>query len=173
MDTGFLCTFSIFILCQLQGAKKVIFTACHSGKLRLAYTSPNVISTSPKTFWWAELLSQFFCNLNSSKNFTCLSVTSKIAKSNSPVACKQALLFGRVKQVLRERSCVLSRFTSLAQIGERARRLLALGYCGHYMYFLCTLPLQPILSIIVHMTCSILIILSILRWPFDKVFYWL
>ena len=33
-----------------QGAKKVIFTACHSGKLRLAYTSPNVISTSPKIF---------------------------------------------------------------------------------------------------------------------------
>ena len=23
-------------------------------------------------FWWAELISQFFCNLKSSKNFTCL-----------------------------------------------------------------------------------------------------
>ena len=31
-----------------QGARKVIFKACHSGKLKLAYTSPNVISTSPK-----------------------------------------------------------------------------------------------------------------------------
>ena len=31
-----------------QGAKKVIFKACHSGKLKLAYTSSNVISTSPK-----------------------------------------------------------------------------------------------------------------------------
>ena len=31
-----------------QGAKKVIFTACHSGKLKLAFTSPNVILTSPK-----------------------------------------------------------------------------------------------------------------------------
>ena len=31
-----------------RGAKKVIFKACHSGKLTLAYTSPNVISTSSK-----------------------------------------------------------------------------------------------------------------------------
>ena len=31
-----------------QGAKKIIFTACHLGKLNLAYTSPDVISTSPK-----------------------------------------------------------------------------------------------------------------------------
>ena len=33
-----------------QGAKKVIFTACHSGKLKLALTRLNVISTSPKMF---------------------------------------------------------------------------------------------------------------------------
>ena len=32
----------------MHGAKKVIFTACHLGKLRLAFTSPNIISTSPK-----------------------------------------------------------------------------------------------------------------------------
>ena len=31
-----------------QGAKKIIFTACHSGKLKLAFTSPDVILTSPK-----------------------------------------------------------------------------------------------------------------------------
>ena len=37
-----------FIL--LQGAKKIIFTACHSGKLKLAFTSPNIISTSPQNF---------------------------------------------------------------------------------------------------------------------------
>ena len=30
--------------------KKIIFTACHSGKLKLAFTSPDVISTSPKSF---------------------------------------------------------------------------------------------------------------------------
>ena len=33
-----------------QGAKKIIFTPCHSGKLKLAFTRPDVISTSPKNF---------------------------------------------------------------------------------------------------------------------------
>ena len=33
-----------------QGAKKIIFTAYHSGKLKLTFTSPDVISTSPKNF---------------------------------------------------------------------------------------------------------------------------
>ena len=44
---------------RVQGAKKIIFTACHSGKLKLAFTSPDIISTSPK-----NLL--FFCYSNSS-----------------------------------------------------------------------------------------------------------
>ena len=38
------------IILIAQGAKKIIFTACHSGKLKLAFTSPDVISTSPKNF---------------------------------------------------------------------------------------------------------------------------
>ena len=86
---------SIFILLLVksiafQGTKKIIFTACHSGKLKLAFTSPDVISTSPKSFWRAELISQFFCYLNSSKNITCPSgklkteFTSPVAKSTSP-----------------------------------------------------------------------------------------
>ena len=33
---------------HFQGAKKVILAACHSGKLKLTFTSPNIISTSPK-----------------------------------------------------------------------------------------------------------------------------
>ena len=33
-----------------QGAKKIIFTACHWGKLKLAFASQDVISTSPKSF---------------------------------------------------------------------------------------------------------------------------
>ena len=59
-------------------------------KLKIAFTSPNVNSTSPKIFWWAELISNFFCKLNSSKYFTCPSgklrteFTSPIAKSTSP-----------------------------------------------------------------------------------------
>ena len=44
-----------------QGAKKIIFTACPKGKLKLAFTSPDVISTSP----------QNFCYSNSSQNITC------------------------------------------------------------------------------------------------------
>ena len=35
--------YTVFIICN-QGAKKVIFKACRSGKLKLAYASPNVIS---------------------------------------------------------------------------------------------------------------------------------
>ena len=33
-----------------QGAKKFIFTACHSGKLKREFTSPDVISTNSKSF---------------------------------------------------------------------------------------------------------------------------
>ena len=33
-----------------QGAKEIIFTPCHLGKLKLAFTSPDVILTSPKSF---------------------------------------------------------------------------------------------------------------------------
>ena len=73
-----------------QRAKKVIFTACHLGKLKLTFTSQNIISTSPKNISMSRLISQFFCNLNSSKKFTCPSgkliteFTSSIAKSTSP-----------------------------------------------------------------------------------------
>ena len=55
-----------------------------------------------------------------------------MARSNvhgfSVVACEQALLFGRVKRVSRERASerVLARLASLAQIGELGRRLFLL-----------------------------------------------
>ena len=42
-------------LIHQQGATEVIFTACHSGKLRLVYTSPNVILTSPKNFLMSRI----------------------------------------------------------------------------------------------------------------------
>ena len=48
-----------------QDAKKVTFTACHSGKLKLTFTSPNIISTSPKNVLMSRLISQFLCNLDS------------------------------------------------------------------------------------------------------------
>ena len=47
-----------------QGAKKVSFTACHSGKLSLACTSPQVISISPQTLFDQQDWLQSFCNLN-------------------------------------------------------------------------------------------------------------
>ena len=43
----------------IQGAKKIIFTACYLGKLKLAFTSPDVISTSPKSFFTVLLLFDF------------------------------------------------------------------------------------------------------------------
>ena len=52
-------SFGCYIWLYLQGAKKIIFTACPSGKLKLAFTSPDVISTSPKNVL-------FFCYSNSS-----------------------------------------------------------------------------------------------------------
>ena len=48
----------------LQGAKKVSFTACYLGKLQLACTSPQIISTSPKTLFDQQDSLQSFCNLN-------------------------------------------------------------------------------------------------------------
>ena len=74
--------------CSLNWNKPgvVIETTRHSwGKL----SSPDVSSTSPKS-WWAVLISQFFCFSNSSTNITCPSgklkteFTSPIAKSTSP-----------------------------------------------------------------------------------------
>ena len=73
-----------------QDAKKIIFIACHSGKLKLAFTSPDITWTSPKSFWRAELISQFFLYSNCSKNITCPSgklkreFTIPITKSTSP-----------------------------------------------------------------------------------------
>ena len=34
---------------KYQGVKKIIFTACHSDKLKLTFTSPDISSTSPKS----------------------------------------------------------------------------------------------------------------------------
>ena len=35
-------------MAPIRGAKKTIFTAYHLGKLKLVFTSPDAISTSPK-----------------------------------------------------------------------------------------------------------------------------
>ena len=40
------------------GCKESHITACHSGKLKLTFTSPNIISTSPKNVLMSRLISQ-------------------------------------------------------------------------------------------------------------------
>ena len=46
----FLATILIIIINnKYQGVKKIIFTAYHSGKLKLTFTSPDISSTSPKS----------------------------------------------------------------------------------------------------------------------------
>ena len=73
-----------------QGAKKIIFTACHSGKLKPAFTGPDVISTSPKSFLTSRIDFTVLFHSNSSKNITCLpgklktEFTSPTVKSTSP-----------------------------------------------------------------------------------------
>ena len=69
------------------GCKENHFKTCHLDKLNLAFTSPDVISTSPKSF----LISRInFCYSNSSKKITCPSgklkteFTCPIAESTSP-----------------------------------------------------------------------------------------
>ena len=48
--------FKMFILrLRCSGCKESIFTACHSGKLKLAFTSPNGISTSPPNFLMSRI----------------------------------------------------------------------------------------------------------------------
>ena len=104
-----------------QGAKKIIFTACHSGKLRLAFTSPDVISTSPKNFLTSRidlkvlLLFEFL-----KKNITCPSgklkteFTSPIAKSTGP-GLSDTTFFARCTGVLPYSSPL---FPSVGQLVE-------------------------------------------------------
>jgi len=65
---------------MVQGAKKIIFTACHSGKMKLAFTSPDVISTSPKSF------------LTSRIDFTVLLLFEFLKKCHLPI--------GQVKNII-------------------------------------------------------------------------
>ena len=75
---------------KCQGGKKIIFAACHSGKLKLAFTSPDVISTSPKSSLLSRIDFTLLLLFESAKNINCPSgklktdFTSPIAKSTSP-----------------------------------------------------------------------------------------
>ena len=74
----------------IQGAKKIIFTACHSGKLKLALTSPDVISTSPQNLLTSRidftvlLLFKFLKKHHLPVGKLKTEFTSPITKSTSP-----------------------------------------------------------------------------------------
>ena len=74
---------------QNQGAKKIIFTACHSGRRKLAFTSPDVNSTSPNNVLTSRidftvlLLFKFFKKHNLPVGKLKNEFTSPIAKSTS------------------------------------------------------------------------------------------
>ena len=73
----------------LTGCKESHFYSLPFGQAE-ANSSPNIISTSPRNVLMSRLISQFICNLDSSKNFTCplgkliTEFTSPIAKPTSP-----------------------------------------------------------------------------------------
>ena len=74
----------------IQGAKKVGFTACHSGQLLLVCTSPRVFKVAQKKFSWAALITVLLYLNFPPKKTTCPSdklrtgFTSPIEKSTSP-----------------------------------------------------------------------------------------
>ena len=69
---------------RVQSAKKIIFTACHSGKLKLAFTSPDVISTGPKNFCSSVIQIPHKTSLARRTSHLKTEFTSPIAKSTSP-----------------------------------------------------------------------------------------
>ena len=88
-----------------QGAKKIIFTACHSGKPKLAFTSPDIISTSPKSFLTSRidftvlLLFEFLKKHHLPAGKLKTEFTSPIAKSTSP-GLSDTTLFTRCKPLI-------------------------------------------------------------------------
>ena len=79
----------VYTAILFQGAKKVILKLAIWESWSQQILAQTSFQLAHETFWWAELISQFFCNLNSSKNFTCplgklrTEFTSAIAKSIS------------------------------------------------------------------------------------------
>ena len=76
-----------------QGVKKVMFTSCHWGKLRLTLLAQTSFLTSPKNVVMFRLISQFFCNLNSSKKLHLLigQVNNRIHLLDSKIHQPQAI----------------------------------------------------------------------------------
>ena len=66
----------------VSGCKENIFTACHSGKLKLAFTSPDYISASPKNVLTCRI------------DFTVLLLFDFLKKHHLPVKIKNSTSLG-------------------------------------------------------------------------------
>ena len=94
------------------------------GKLKLNLLGQTSFQLAPKTFWWAELISQFFSNLNSSKTFTCPSgklrteFTSPIA---NPLALGYQTLLSLHAAKPKDSPCTPHIFLYIGRIWQRSR----------------------------------------------------
>ena len=73
-----------------QGAKKNIFTSSHSGKLKLAFTSADFISTSPKSFLMSKIILLLF-ELLKKHYLPIVQVKNRIHLPNSKIHLPQAI----------------------------------------------------------------------------------
>ena len=102
MTPGFKPFTKLFMLKIKQVAKKIIFTACHSGKLKLASTSAEVISTSPRRFLTSIIEFIVLLLFELLKKHHLLGGASEQQNFTSPIA-KSTIVIFRVKV-----SCITS-----------------------------------------------------------------
>ena len=122
-----------------RGVMKVSCTACHLGKLYLVCTNLRVYLTALKRIFDEQDCIQFFCNLNSQKNFTCpvgklrTEFTSPIAQSSS--ARPSDMIFVahwdfKWEITLATRSDFLAIFVHGTQSSYLYQRIQCLGCCA-------------------------------------------
>ena len=103
--------------------RKSFFAACHSGKLKLAFTSPDVISTSLKTIQLAEFHSSSVIRIFPQK--TSLAHQEKLkTKFTSPMA--KSIIHGLLDTTFFAR-CLWSSIAKERQVGSETGTLLGPG----------------------------------------------
>ena len=106
-----------------QGSNKIIFTACHPGKLKLAFTNPDVISTSPKSF------------LTRTVDFTVLPLFEFFKKRHLPVGQVKNRIHQPDSKIRQPRAivhyflCTLHKFHFHPQIAGAKSRQAEVGTC--------------------------------------------
>ena len=106
-----------------SGCKEVMFTACHSDELELTFTSPNIISTSPKSVWWADWFrSSSVIWIPQKTSLACMmgklrkEFSSPIAKSTSPGPSDTYFLYTLLPGIMTH--FVIARFFEKVQCWE-------------------------------------------------------